>query len=177
VTPEPVPSPLGGIESAASVAPWMETLTPRAEEREMNWTMGTDATKCDAYIENEDGNAVISLTRLAKPGLASIRLPTDAEWESILDCIAAAPALLDAAKSMVLAFDHGDADSEMVALRQIREAIAKAEPQRVVRRRVRVAVEVAVDVEADATDEVAQRLAVELVRDGEGQVVSHDLVS
>ena len=62
----------------------------------MRWKMGTDATKVDAYIENEDGNAVISLTRLTKPGCKSIRLPTDAEWQSIIDCIGAAPKMLDA---------------------------------------------------------------------------------
>jgi hypothetical protein len=96
---------------------------------------------------------------------------------ALLEMIAASPALLAAAKNMVLAFDYGDSYSEMDALRQIKEAIAKAEPPRVIRRRVRVAVEVCVDVDVDATDEAAQRLAVGLVRDGEGQVVSHDLVS
>jgi hypothetical protein len=28
MTPEPAPSPAGGAESAASVAPWMETREP-----------------------------------------------------------------------------------------------------------------------------------------------------
>lgn len=52
------------------------------------------------------------------------------EGRALLDTIAAAPALLAAAKNMVLAFDHGDADSEQDALRQIKEAIAEAEPVR-----------------------------------------------
>lgn len=52
------------------------------------------------------------------------------EGLALLDTIAAAPALLAAAKNMVLAFDYGDADSEMDALRQIKEAIAEATPAR-----------------------------------------------
>ena len=62
----------------------------------MKWKMGKDATNVDAYIENKDGNAVISLTRLTNPGCKSIRPFTDEEWDSVIDCIAAAPRMLDA---------------------------------------------------------------------------------
>ncbi len=40
MTPEPVPSPAGGIESAATVAPWMETTrTPERGNQTMNTTV------------------------------------------------------------------------------------------------------------------------------------------
>lgn len=141
----------------------------------MYWSMGTDATNLDAYIENEDGNAIIALTRLTKPGLASIRTPTDAEWHSILRCIAAAPQML----RIIREYRHearkvgwGCDTLDAVAT----EVVDAVEPP-TTRRRVRVAVEVEVDADADANAEDIHRRAVEIVRDGEGQIVSHDFVS
>lgn len=102
----------------------------------------------------------------------------DEQWESIINTLAAAPEMLAALKNMVLAFDHGDADSEMDALRQVKEAIAKAEPPRTVRHRVSVTVEVTLDAtagEASAPGNVIMA-AVEAVRDGEGTIVAHEIV-
>lgn len=46
------------------------------------------------------------------------------EMQPVLE---AAPSLLSACKEMVLAFDRGDEGDEMLALRSLRKAIAKAE--------------------------------------------------
>lgn len=98
---------------------------------------------------------------------------TDEEWRSLVRLLGAAPEMLAALKNMVLAFDHGDADSEMDALRQVKEAIAKAEPHRIMRHCVSVTVEV----EVEAADPAAAiRSAVEIVRDGEGVIVAHEIV-
>lgn len=103
---------------------------------------------------------------------------TDEQWQSIINTLAAAPEMLAALKNMVLAFDHGDADSEMDALRRVKEAIAKAEPPRIMRHRVSVTVEVTLDAtagEASAPGNVIMA-AVEAVRDGEGTIVAHEIV-
>ena len=105
---------------------------------------------------------------------------TDEQWKSLISLIDAAPAMLSVLRNILadLGCGEGLSAAEADVMRgSILAVIAKAEPPQIVRRRVRVAVEVCVDVDAHATDESAHRLAVEMVRDGEGQVVSHDLIS
>jgi hypothetical protein len=149
-----------------------------------------------AGIYNDEGYGIANIDRLARiDGDGDLgfvhdhiecndepraHATTDEQWKSMIRLLDAAPALLAMLKDILSDLDCGEGLSlaEADAMRsRIIEAIAKAEPPRVIRRRVRVAVEVCVDVDVDATDEAAQRLAVGLVRDGEGQVVSHDLVS
>jgi hypothetical protein len=65
MTPEPVPSPLGGIESAASVAPWMETREPRLRKRQMHRQRYTVKTTTDSRPEK---GIVISLNVLLSSG-------------------------------------------------------------------------------------------------------------
>lgn len=149
-----------------------------------------------AGIYNDEGYGIANIDRLARiDGDGDLgfvhdhvecndepraHATTDEQWKSLIRLLNAAPEMLSVLRSILSDLDCGEGLSlaEADEMRgRIIEVIAKVKPTRVVRRRVRVAVDVDLDIEADATDEAAQRLAVEMVRDGNGQVVSHDLVS
>jgi hypothetical protein len=110
------------------------------------------ASKAGEYglsIENDEGVLVAGLNRTFDAGRVNASQPyrtTDEQWQSIVDGIAAAPEMLAACKEMVRAFERGDSGDELVALRLIKDAIAKAEPVRMEKRKVRVQVDVEVDV-------------------------------
>jgi hypothetical protein len=81
-----VPSPLGGIESAASVAPWM---TPLERGNEMNIEQ---VESMKAHIVTDSG-AVIYIERTDAV--------SDAEWASALAMIDRADSVIDAAREVI----------------------------------------------------------------------------
>lgn len=137
----------------------------------------------EAYLESIDGFMLANLYRTAsREGTKVTRLveadcsqfdaspnaTTDEQWQSIVDCIAAAPEMLAACKEMVRAFEKGDNVDELVALRSIKDAIAKAEPPRKAKRRMLVTVEVEVEGDADAPTDVFKSHALDFVYTGGG---------
>lgn len=109
------------------------------------------------------------------------------EGRELLHAIAAAPETLAALRevrvAMISLLGWRDLDGTQIdqllesdCLPAIDRAIVLATPAPV-RRRVRVAVEVEIDTEDGESEEDISRRAVEIVREGEGQIVSHDLIS
>lgn len=116
---------------------------------------------------------------------------SDAEWASSLARIDRADSVIDAAREVVENWPTNRlAESVRLLDGEVQEFDATVEefmPAAVVateviepftrRRRVRVAVEVEIDAEPGDTDSDIHRRAVEIVRDGEGQIASHELIS
>jgi hypothetical protein len=129
--------------------------------------MGADTTTLDAYIENDEGNAIVKVMRLTKPGLPSIRATTDEQWQSIVDCIAAAPemvAVLNEVRYRVA--NHlplGERPQWEALLTQIDNVLAKAEPPREVTRTVNVTVQVEVTADSNTPLDVLKRRAFDSV--------------
>jgi hypothetical protein len=129
------------------------------------------------YIENGSGYDVAVLDRLAigdTPLHANVagtgveveqHATTDAEWQSIIDLIAAAPEMLTVLKkSEYVCFD--DRTEVLEYFRSVQAVLAKAEPPR----KQRVTVTVEVEVEGLGNDEWAVDKAIDLVRTGNGIV-------
>lgn len=101
---------------------------------------------------------------------------TDDEWRSLIRLLDAAPEMLTVLKSIRddLGCGEGLSAAEADVMRgSILAVLAKAEPPTTVRHRVSVTVEVEVD-EVDPA--AAIRSAVEIVREGEGVIVAHEIV-
>jgi len=101
---------------------------------------------------------------------------TDEEWRSLVRILGAAPEMLAVLKSLRddLGCGEGLSAAEADVVRgSILAVLSKAEPPTTVRHRVSVTVEVEVD-EVDPA--AAIRSAVEIVRDGEGVIVAHEIV-
>lgn len=101
---------------------------------------------------------------------------TDEEWRALICLLDAAPEMLALLKSIRddLGCGEGVSAAEADVMRNsILAVLAKAEPPALVRHRVSVTVEVEVD-EVDPA--AAIRSAVEIVRDGEGAIVAHEIV-
>jgi hypothetical protein len=149
-----------------------------------------------AGIYNKDGYGVADIDRLGRVSRGEVtylheqiecndepdlHATTDEEWQSIPDCIAAAPEMLSLLKTIRDDLGCGEALSaaEADAMRNSIDAVlAKAEPPRMERHRVSVTVEVEIETthgEASKPGNVCMA-AVEAVRDGEGTIVAHEIV-
>jgi hypothetical protein len=149
---------------------------------QMQWAMGSDSTDFNAYIESDEGNAIVRLERLMRPGLTGITVPNDAQWQGMIDLIAAAPEMLAVLKEVDRHFDHpGDLTYE--GLQGLRRAVsvvlAKAEPPRKVKNTVHVTVQVVVETDTGEASEPGNvaMAAVDAVRDGEGDIIHHEIVT
>jgi hypothetical protein len=99
-------------------------------------------------IRSED-RSVVWVERIDGCGDGTYRT-TDEQWQSIVDCIAAAPEMLATLRDLSREIRAGsilDAGSIGDWGRYIDEVIAKAEPPRKVKQRVIVEVEIEMDVE------------------------------
>jgi len=129
-----------------------------------------------AWMQNSDGFNCAVLERLRAPrgmndGDPPANLTTDAQWQAIIALIAVAPemlAVLKRAESLV----WGNMYEVEEFLKQVRAAVAKAEPPqpRPIKRKVTITTEVEIEVFSDAPDDMVMKLAEGAVRSGIGNV-------
>lgn len=112
------------------------------------WVMGSDVSNVDAYIENDEGNAIVTIKRLTNPGASFVRPATDEQWQSIVDVIAAAPEMVAVLKGAMLV-EYTDRTEVHEFLDKVKAVLAKAEPVR----KTKVKVTVEVEVHGDGGDQ------------------------
>lgn len=97
-----------------------------------------------AGIYDADGYGVVSIDRLGRRDGGGkvdflhdqiegndepdLHATTDEQWQSMLDCLAAAPQMLAACKAAMAALDSGKAADAAHARKLLRVAVAEAEP-------------------------------------------------
>jgi hypothetical protein len=131
-------------------------------------------------IRSED-RSVVWVERIDGCGDGTYRT-TDEQWQSIVDCIAAAPEMLATLRDLSREIRAGsilDAGSIGDWGRYIDEVIAKAEPPRKVKHTVHVTVQVEVETTPCSASDPGNvcMAAVDAVRDGEGTVIHHEIVT
>ena len=128
------------------------------------WVMGT-VTKHSASIENDEGVHVAGVSRHFDPGRVNPDKPfrsTDEQWQSIVDCIAAAPEMVEVLKRVV-ADAWGDSDRVEAMVNAVDAVLAKAEPPRTAKHTLWVTVKVEIEADTGTSDEVIRRRASESV--------------
>jgi hypothetical protein len=107
------------------------------------WVMGSDVCNELAFIENDEGHAVVKLERInyGLPSTPRCASATDEQWHAIVNDIAMAPEVLACLREV--AFDlkhHREVTHRTQGL--VMDTLRRAEPKRKVRVRVTVEVEV-----------------------------------
>lgn len=131
---------------------------------DFQWVLGDGCDQQFAWLENGEGRNVVCIERLAgrtADGSLTFAGPsvhrydaldhatTDEQWQSIVDCISAAPEMVATLKNLRHMMQRGgySVDSPVEQwVRMIDATLAKAEPVRTERRKVRVQVDIEVDV-------------------------------
>jgi hypothetical protein len=135
------------------------------------WVLSGE-TKTISYIANAAGILVGQVRRLQKPkrlndGDPASHYATDAEWQSIIDLIAAAPEMLKVLKkAQYVCFD--DRTEVLEYFRSVQAVIAKAEPPSTVKHTVLVQVTVEVEADAGTHPEAIRNRAFDSVYTGGG---------
>jgi ADP-dependent phosphofructokinase/glucokinase len=141
------------------------------------WVMGNDSDEDAVFLENERGIEVVTVGRLHcldcdHNPIEDEYLTTDEQWQSIVDCIAAAPEMVAVLKGAMLV-EYTDRTEVREYLDRVKAVLAKAEPVR----KVKVRVTFEVDVMPGRDDhQTFARARDEIVVCGEGKCVDEKFV-
>ena len=126
------------------------------------WVMGSDVCNELAFIENDEGHAVVKLERInyGLPSTPRCASATDEQWHAIVNDIAMAPEVLAVLREVNYDLDNHSGYLRDSTQALIKETLRRAEPKR----KVRVRVTVEVEVESEKAGEELTT-AVERVRD------------
>lgn len=148
--------------------------------RSNQWVMGKGTGNQFAWLEDDEGRNVVCIERLAWLDELDGRT-TDEQWQAIIDGIAAAPEMIGLLKAVRngLAANRTGFGTLAALLPSINAVLAAVEPPRKVKNTVHVTVQVVIETDAGEASEPGSVVlaAVDAVRDGEGDIVHHEIVT